>query len=55
MTIEEQIEELKKRLIGNLFLDGEIHDEIYQLKLKLNPEIALRPELDNDECIACGS
>lgn len=55
MTIQEQIAELKTKLVGNLFIDGEIHDEIYQLKLKLNPEIATRPKLDDDECIACGS
>jgi hypothetical protein len=49
------IAELKTKLVGNLFMDSEIHDEIYRLKLQLNPEIATRPELDDDECIACGS
>ena len=55
MTLQEQIAELKTKLVGNLFVDAEIHDEIYQIKLKLNPEIAQHPELDDDECIACGS
>jgi len=55
MTLKEQVAELKAKLVGNLFVDAEIHDEIYQIKLKLNPEIAQHPELDDDECIACGS
>ena len=54
-AIRNMIAELKTKLVGNLFMDGEIHDEIYRLKLQLNPEIATRPELDDDECIACGS
>jgi hypothetical protein len=54
-AIRTMIAELKTKLIGNLFMDAEIHDEIYRLKLQLNPEIATRPELDDEECIACGS
>jgi hypothetical protein len=55
MTIQEQIEELKKKLVGHLFEDAETHDEIYRLKLQLNPEIEANPELDDDECLSCGS
>jgi hypothetical protein len=55
MDILEQIKDLKSKLTGNLFADCELHDEIYQLKKKLNPLIENSPELDNDECIACGS
>ena len=50
-----RIAELKTQLTGKLLLDGELQDEIYQLKLKLNPEIATNPELDTDECLSCGS
>jgi len=53
--ILEQINELKSKLTGNLFADCELHDEIYQLKKELNPLIEHSPELDDDECIACGS
>jgi hypothetical protein len=57
-TIEEQIEsqikKLKSQLTGNLFADGEIQQEIYELKKILNPRIAENPEEDTDEgCINC--
>jgi regulator of replication initiation timing len=56
-TIEEQIEQLKAKLTGNIFEDGELMMEIYELKKQLNPEIVDNPELDNDEndCLFCGS
>ncbi len=56
-TIEEQIEELKAKLTGNIFEDGELMMEIYNLKKQLNPEIETNPELDDDEndCLFCGS
>ena len=50
-----RIDELKTELTGNLFQDGEIMDQIYQLKLKLNPEIKDNPNLDNEDCLYCGS
>ena len=58
MEIKEQIEELKAKLTGNLFEDGEIMMEIYNLKKQLNPEIENNPEADDDdleECLYCGS
>jgi hypothetical protein len=57
MEIEKQIEELKAKLTGNIFEDGELMMEIYNLKKQLNPEIETNPELDNDEndCLFCGS
>ena len=57
ITIEQQIEELKAKLTGNLFEDGETQQKIYDLKKQLNPEIVDNPELDDDleECQACGS
>jgi hypothetical protein len=56
-TIEEQITELKAKLTGNIFEDGELMQKIYELKKQLNPEIENNPELDDDEndCLFCGS
>lgn len=56
-TIKEQIEELKTKLTGDLFQDGEIMQKIYELKKQLNPEIENNPEADDDEdgCLFCGS
>lgn len=57
MEIEKKIEELKAKLTGDLFQDGELMMEIYELKKQLNPEIENNPELDDDEndCLFCGS
>ena len=58
ITIEQKIEELKSKLTGNIFEDGELMMEIYNLKKQLNPAIVDNPELDNDdleECLYCGS
>ena len=57
-TIKEEIEQLKAKLTGNLFEDGELMMEIYELKKQLNPEIETNPEADDDdleECLYCGS
>lgn len=56
-TIEQQITELKAKLTGNLFEDGEIMQQIYELKKQLNPEIETNPDADDDEdgCLYCGS
>jgi hypothetical protein len=57
-TIKEQIEELKGMLTGNIFEDGELMMEIYNLKKQLNPEIVDNPRADDDdleECLYCGS
>jgi hypothetical protein len=57
MEIKEQIEQLKAKLTGDLFEDGDILQKIYELKKQLNPEIETNPEADEDEdgCIFCGS
>lgn len=57
MDIKQQIEALKAKLTGNLFEDGEVMMEIYNLKKQLNPEIETNPEADEDEdgCLFCGS
>lgn len=55
MEIEQKIAELKAKLTGNIFEDGELMMEIYNLKKQLNPEIETNPEADDDEdgCIFC--
>jgi len=53
--IKERIKELKNDLTGDLFSDIETQQNIYELKKILNPEIADRPELDDDECLSCGA
>lgn len=56
--ITQKIEELKGKLTGNLFEDGETQQAIYDLKKQLQPEIENNPELDtyDDEgCLYCGS
>lgn len=57
MEIKEQIEALKALLTGDLFQDGEVMMEIYNLKKQLNPEIENNPDTDDDEdgCLFCGS
>lgn len=61
MTEQEILEKmnvLKSKLTGNIFEDGEVMQEIYELKKILRPEIETNPELDDfdDEgCLYCGS
>ncbi len=55
-VIKDKIAELKARLTGDLFADMGLQQEIYELKVQLNPEIVENPELDDDEdCLSCGS
>lgn len=55
-VIRDKIIELRSKLTGNLFLDADLQQEIYKLKVQLNPEIVESPELDDDEdCLSCGS
>jgi hypothetical protein len=54
--LQRQIDEMKTQLTGNLFDDMELHNQIYELKKLINPEIVNNPELDDDEgCLNCGS
>lgn len=55
MIMQEKIDELKKQLTGNLYDDMDIHNEIYQIKKQMNPEIVNNPQQDQDDCEACGS
>jgi DNA-directed RNA polymerase specialized sigma54-like protein len=55
-TLEEQIEQLKAKLSGDMFQDLELMQQIYELKKQLNPKIESNPELDDDDgCLYCGS
>ncbi len=54
-TLRKEISELKSTLTGDLFQDMDIQQKIYELKVQLNPEIVANPELDDDECLSCGS
>lgn len=57
-SIMGEIQELKGKLTGNIFEDGELQQKIYELKKQLRPEIEENPELDDfdDEgCLYCGS
>ena len=54
--IKRQIEEYRDLLTGNIFMDCELQQKIYELKKQLNPRIELHPEEDDDdECLNCGS
>jgi hypothetical protein len=53
--INAEIRSLKDTLTGDLLDDMETHQKIYELKKILNPEIVANPQLDEDECISCGS
>jgi hypothetical protein len=54
--IKAKIADLKTQLTGDIFQDGELQQEIYELKKQLNPRIEEHPEEDDDEgCLNCGS
>jgi len=54
--IQQEIQQYKNLLSGNIFEDGELQQKIYELKKKLNPRIEKHPEEDDDEgCLNCGS
>lgn len=55
IEIKQEIDRLKSTLTGDIFKDGDLMMEIYNLKKKLNPEIVDNPELDEDDegCIFC--
>jgi hypothetical protein len=53
--IRAEIATLKETLVGDLFQDMEIQQKIYELKVQLNPEIVANPEMDEEECLSCGS
>jgi hypothetical protein len=55
-ALQSQIAELRTKLVGDIFQDGEVQMQIYELKKQLNPVIELEPEMDHDdECLSCGA
>jgi hypothetical protein len=53
--VRSEIAKLKSTLTGDLFQDMDTQQKIYELKVQLNPEIVENPQLDDDECLSCGS
>ena len=53
--IKAEIKRLKSKIKGEMFEDMETLQQIYELKLILNPEIKNNPSLDEDDCLSCGS
>jgi len=53
--VKAEIKRLETRITGDMYEDMETMQQIYDLKLILNPEIENKPELDDDDCMYCGS
>jgi|TARA_R110000824_G_scaffold363560_1_gene551558 hypothetical protein len=53
--VKAEIKRLETRITGDMYEDMETMQMIYDLKLILNPEIENKPELDDDDCLYCGS
>ena len=53
--VKAEIKRLETRITGDMYEDMETMQQIYDLKLFLNPEIENKPELDDDDCLYCGS
>ncbi|MDC1403299.1 hypothetical protein N8328_02710 [Crocinitomicaceae bacterium] len=53
--IRKNIAKMKATLTGDLFQDMETQQKIYELKVQLNPKIVENPQLDEEECLSCGS
>ncbi|MBT0809675.1 hypothetical protein KIH41_00100 [Litoribacter ruber] len=51
-AIEQEIEQLKKSLTGNMFTDMDIRDQIHNLEMQLN---GTKPMDSHFDCIGCGS
>ncbi|MDH5581687.1 MAG: hypothetical protein OEY33_07255 [Bdellovibrionales bacterium] len=52
LKIEKEIEELKKKLTGNLWDDMELKGKIHNMEMKLND---IKPMDSKIDCIGCGS
>jgi hypothetical protein len=53
--VKAEIKRLKTKITGDMYEDMETMQQIYDLRLILNPEIKNKPELDDDDCLYCGS
>ena len=52
--VKAEIKRLKTKITGDMYEDMETMQQIYDLRLILNPELENKPELD-DDCLYCGS
>ena len=52
ITMQEEINELKSKLTGDMFTDMDIKDEIHNLEMKLK---GVKPMDSHIDCIGCGS
>ena len=59
MTLEQQIEQLKKDLTGNLMQDIDTQGKIYELKKEIAAEQGITVDIydsnNNEQCDSCGS
>jgi hypothetical protein len=51
-SLQQQINELKAKLTGDMFSDMDIKDQIHNLEMKLN---GVKPMDSHFDCIGCGS
>lgn len=51
-SLQQQINELKSKLTGDMFNDMDIKDQIHNLEMKLN---GVKPMDSHFDCIGCGS
>ena len=51
-VLQQQIDELRASLTGDMFKDMETRDKIHNLEMTLN---GTRPENTEIECVGCGS
>jgi hypothetical protein len=52
LTLQEEINELKAQLTGDLFADMDLKDQIHNLEMKLN---GVKPMDTYIDCVGCGS
>lgn len=50
--LQNQIDDLKSRLTGNMMEDMEIRDQIHNIEMKIK---GVKPEDSHFDCIGCGS
>ena len=51
-TLQEEINQLKAQLTGDLFADMDLKDQIHNLEMKLN---GVKPMDTYIDCVGCGS
>ena len=52
--VEAEIKRLESKITGDMYEDMELMQQIYELKVILNPAIESNPGED-DDCLYCGS